>query len=81
MDDFPKNFGFMYDEDQDEWVRNTKNGSIILFRKLTSYFTWSLSFVNRDDYQHFIIDSDNESEIISKIRIIIRDSKIDELLN
>jgi hypothetical protein len=81
MNDFPKDWGFMYDEDTDEWFRKTNMGLLILYRKLTSYFTWSLSFVDEDDYQHFLIESDNESEIISQFKIVIRDSKIDELLS
>jgi hypothetical protein len=81
MDDFPKDWGFMYDGDQDEWIRKVNSGLLILYKKLTSYSTWSLSYVDNEDYQHYILESDDKVEIINQFKIFIRDSKIDEILS
>ena len=78
---FPANLNFMYDDDNEEWIRRIDKGLLILYRKLNSYYTWCLSYVDDDDYQYFLIESDIEEEIMNKLKIIIRDSKINELLS
>ncbi len=59
LTDFPINYEFYYDENNDEWIKSSYGGEFILYRTFSSYNTWSLSFVDIEEDQHFLIESDN----------------------
>jgi hypothetical protein len=81
MEEFLKDDGFYYDEDNDEWIRPFIGGEFRMFRKLHHYYIWSLSFVDIDDNQYFLIETSDIDEMLSTIKIFKRDKLVDNLLN
>lgn len=76
---FPKDCGFIYDENEDEWIIKINKSYLVLYRNLSSV-NWSLSLIDEDDYQHFILETYNEVEIVNETKRLIRDFKIESLL-
>jgi len=79
MNEFPLNCGFKYNDEYDEWQKPQFNGVLILFEKLNEYDVWELSFLDEEDYLHTITKGD-EDYIITQIKMMDRDNKINEIL-
>jgi len=77
---FPIVYGFSYNENGDEFFKPHLSGNIIIWSlSYKGREIWELSYVDEEDYQHFLGKGTKE-DIISKLRIFTRDSKIDEIL-
>ena len=72
--------GFYYDEDAQEWIKICGSGELVLYPKLTSYNTWSLSYVDNKDNQNVLIDTDDVEILLQNIKQCQRDCKIEEIL-
>jgi len=77
----PKDHGFYYDDDKQEWIKLCGSGELILYTKLTSWNTWSLSHVDKEDNQVFLAETDDTEIILQNIKQYQRDYKIDEILS
>jgi hypothetical protein len=76
----PIDHGFYYDEDYQEWIKLCGGGQLILYTKLTSWNTWSLSYVDNEDNQKFLVETDDTEILLQNIKQYQRDYKIDEIL-
>ena len=76
----PIDHGFYYDEDSQEWIKLCGSGELILYTKLTSYNTWSLSYVDNEDNQKFLVETDDTEILLQNMKQYQIDYKIDEIL-
>ena len=61
----PLDRGF-YDDKQD-WIKLCGSGELILYTKLTSWNTWSISHVDKEDNQVFLAETDDTEIILQNI--------------
>ena len=81
MEEILKYEGFYYDEDNDEWIKPFNGGYIVMYRRLLSWDIWSLSFIDKDDNQKYLIETSDTDEMMSELKMYRRDTIIDTLLN
>src|SRR5574343_369582 len=74
IDYWPQYYNFTYIEDGDEWILEKGVDKNILWR---SNNTWTLSKIDKKDYQHFIAKNEELPPIIDSI---IRNDQIDKIL-
>lgn len=75
IDYWPQYYNFTYIEDGDEWILEKGADKYILWRSNNN--RWTLSRIDKDDYQYFIAI---DEEIPQTIESIIRDEQIDKIL-
>ena len=77
---FPMTHGFLYNDDNDEFYKPHLKGNIIIWTITIEHRQiWEISYVDEDDYQHFL-GKGNREDIEHKLVIFTRDSKLDEIL-
>lgn len=77
---FPITHGFLYNEENDEFYKPHLKGSIIIWTLTIEHRqVWEISYVDEEDYQHFLGKGSIE-DIERKLVIFTRDSKLEEIL-
>ena len=71
--------GFLYDKDLDEWYKDLGEIKLIIWEKIGKSDFWVLSYSDQEDYL-YEIDKGYKEQIISSLRIMQRDVKIEQLL-
>lgn len=71
--------GFLYDKDLDEWYKDLGEIKLIIWEKIGKSDFWVLSYSDQEDYL-YKIDKGYKEQIISSLRIMQRDVKIEQLL-
>lgn len=75
---FPENKGFKYNSDYDEWRLYFDGFYLVLWKKINDGSLWVLSKVDSEDY---ITEIETSYNMIKSIDTILRDIKLDSILN